>query len=117
MKVILTGSSGFIGHEVLKQCLEAPFITSIVALSRRDLPSSVTSNPKLRVTIMNDFLSYSDPILEDIKGANACIWYFQTPSYAERIIKLIFAIGHSARLECQITRWHEESVLIIHWLL
>lgn len=85
MKVILTGSTGFIGHEVLKQCLENPSITSIVALSRRDLPSSVTSNPKLKVTIINDFLSYSDPILEDIRGAKACIWYFQPHEYAEYI--------------------------------
>lgn len=85
MKVILTGSTGFVGLEVLKQCLESPSITSVVALSRRELPSSATSNPKLKVTIINDFLSYPDSVLEDIKGAKACIWYFQpgaVPYYA-----------------------------------
>ncbi|KAB8236567.1 putative nucleoside-diphosphate-sugar epimerase [Aspergillus alliaceus] len=74
MKVILTGSTGFIGCEVLKQCLQNPSITSIVAFSRRDLPPTVTHHPKLTVRIVNDFLSFSDAILEDIKGAGACIW-------------------------------------------
>ncbi|KAK2763767.1 hypothetical protein FQN54_009384 [Arachnomyces sp. PD_36] len=79
MKVILTGVTGFVGHEVLKQCLENPSITSVVALSRRELPSSVMSNPKLKVTIMNDFLSYSESTLEDLKGAKACIWSLGKP--------------------------------------
>ncbi|KAJ5736953.1 uncharacterized protein N7483_002078 [Penicillium malachiteum] len=70
MKVILTGSTGFIGNEVLQQCLQHPSITSIVALSRRDLPQ----HDKLKVAIMNDFLSYPDAVREEIKGADACIW-------------------------------------------
>ncbi|KAJ5723995.1 hypothetical protein N7488_002030 [Penicillium malachiteum] len=70
MKVILTGSTGFIGNEVLQLCLQHPSITSIVALSRRDLPQ----HDKLKVAIVNDFLSYPDTVREDIKGADACIW-------------------------------------------
>ena len=75
MKVILAGSTGFIGREVLEQCLQSPSITSIIALSRRDLPSSVARNPKVKVTIVEDFLSYPQSLLQDIKGAEACIWY------------------------------------------
>ncbi|KAJ6021054.1 hypothetical protein N7540_006558 [Penicillium herquei] len=70
MKIILTGSTGFIGNEVLQRCLQHPSITSIVALSRRDLPQ----HDKLKVAIMNDFLSYPDTVLEEVKGADACIW-------------------------------------------
>lgn len=76
MKIILTGSTGFIGHEVLDQCLHHPSITQIVALSRRDLPSEITREhaSKLKVVIVDDWLSYSDKVLNDLKGAEACIW-------------------------------------------
>ncbi|KAJ5182851.1 hypothetical protein N7492_000467 [Penicillium capsulatum] len=70
MKVILTGSTGFIGREVLNQCLHHPAITSVVALSRRDLPA----HDKLHVVIIDDFLVYPASAREIIKGADACIW-------------------------------------------
>jgi nucleoside-diphosphate-sugar epimerase len=76
MKVSLTGSTGFIGREVLEQCLQNARITSIIALSRRELSPSVTHNPKLKVLIMENFLSYSPSILREIRDAEACIWYF-----------------------------------------
>lgn len=86
MKVILTGSTGFVGREVLSQCLQHPVITSIVALSRRDLPA----HEKLQVAIVEDFLTYSDTIREEIKDADACIWYdgrsIENPSYGTRLI-------------------------------
>ena len=74
MKVILSGATGFIGSEALRQCLKAPTITSIVALSRRALPDSVAKNPKLKVVIMKDFTTYPDTVLEELAGAEACIW-------------------------------------------
>ena len=73
MKVILLGSTGFIGKAVLDRCLKTPAITSLIALSRRDLPEE-TANPKLTVVIIRDFKTYSDSILEELKGADACIW-------------------------------------------
>jgi hypothetical protein len=72
MKAILSGATGFIGLEALRQCLKSPSITSVVVLSRRGLPKSVTSNPKLKVIIMNDFTAYSDTVLEELAGAEAC---------------------------------------------
>ncbi|TVY85096.1 hypothetical protein LSUE1_G001384 [Lachnellula suecica] len=71
MKVILAGSTGFIGREVLAQCIRNPSISSIVALSRSELK---TVDPKLRVSIIKDFTAYSDSVLQDIKDADACIW-------------------------------------------
>ena len=72
MKIILTGSTGFIGSEVLSLALAHPGITSIVALSRRPLPSA--SHPKLRVVVMSDFLEYSPEVLEALEGAEGGIW-------------------------------------------
>ncbi|GKZ33192.1 hypothetical protein AbraIFM66950_002981, partial [Aspergillus brasiliensis] len=83
MKIILTGSTGFIGHEILGQCLHNPHITSIVALSRRPLPSrpatvlpntntnTNTKTPKLTVKLVDDFLTYPDTLLDELKGAEA----------------------------------------------
>ncbi|KAE8383467.1 hypothetical protein BDV26DRAFT_251791 [Aspergillus bertholletiae] len=83
MKVILAGTTGFVGQEILSQCLAHPSITSIIALCRRDLP---ITHPKLHVHRMKDqdFLSYSDPQLcTSLRGADACIWTLGiTPSRA-----------------------------------
>ncbi|KAF4615627.1 hypothetical protein G7Y89_g15280 [Cudoniella acicularis] len=74
MKIILTGSTGVIGTEVLAQCIAHPAITSIIVLIRRPLPDSVPSSPKLKVVIQKDFLSYPPSVLEEFVGAEACIW-------------------------------------------
>ncbi|KAI9813119.1 MAG: hypothetical protein M1827_004339 [Pycnora praestabilis] len=77
MKIILTGSTGFIGGEVLQHCLLSPSITSIIALSRRALPESVTKSSnaaKLKVVIPEDFSKYDDTVLDELRGAEACIW-------------------------------------------
>lgn len=73
MKVVITGATGFIGHEVLKQCIEHPRVTSIVVLSRRHPPRPVES-PKVEVVILDDFLEYSESTISRIRGADACIW-------------------------------------------
>lgn len=73
MKVIITGSTGFIGKSVFAQCLKNPAITALIALSRRDLPEAET-NSKLKVVIMKDFNFYPDDVLELMRGADACIW-------------------------------------------
>lgn len=74
MKVILAGSTGFIGREVLEQCIQHPSVTSIVALSRRPLPEPAASHPKVEVVVEEDFTSYSPSTLQAIQGAGACIW-------------------------------------------
>jgi N-acetyl-gamma-glutamylphosphate reductase len=75
MKVILTGATGFIGLEVLTQLLLHPTISSVVVLSRRALPSSIPQSPKLKTIIMDDFTKYPPPIMAELSGADACIWY------------------------------------------
>ena len=74
MKIILTGSTGFIGGEVLAQCLKNPAITLAVVLSRRELSKEI-SDPRLKVIIMKSFTQYPDSVLKELAGADACIWY------------------------------------------
>ena len=75
MKFILTGCTGFIGGEVIYQCLRNPSITSVVALTRRKLPETFTTNPKLKEVVMKDFNAYPESVLKELSGADACIWY------------------------------------------
>ncbi|KAI4247421.1 MAG: hypothetical protein L6R42_009607 [Xanthoria sp. 1 TBL-2021] len=71
MKILLAGSTGFIGREVLDQCLQHPSITSIVALSRRPLE---VKDPKLSVAVTPDFLKYPEDVMRKLEGVAACIW-------------------------------------------
>lgn len=72
MKIILTGSTGFIGQEVLLQCLSHPQITSLIVLSRRALP---VSDPKVKVVLLEDFTRIPEDVLEELKGSDGCIWF------------------------------------------
>lgn len=75
MKVILTGVTGFIGSEVFTQCCANPAITSIIALTRRPLSANITKDPQVEIIIMKDFITYSKEVIEQLEGADACIWY------------------------------------------
>jgi uncharacterized protein YbjT (DUF2867 family) len=75
MKVLLTGATGAIGQEALNQALLRPEITSVVALTRRSLPSDVSANSKLRTIIMEDFSNWTTKVLDEIKDADAMIWF------------------------------------------
>lgn len=95
MKIILTGSTGYVGSEVLRQCLSLPSVTSIISLSRRELD---ITHPKLRVILVKDFTHYSSEILSVIAGADACIYCLGTnvpvrPPELNRKINFDFAIG------------------------
>ena len=71
MKVILSGATGSIGGGVLKRLLAEDGVSSIIVLSRRELD---VKNDKLRTIIVEDFLKYKPEVLDQLKGAAACIW-------------------------------------------
>ncbi|KAJ5611337.1 hypothetical protein N7510_008056 [Penicillium lagena] len=73
MKIVLAGSTGFIGQEVLQQCLDSSKTTSVVVLSRRQLPAQKDHDKakKLRVVLVDDFLWYPDSVRDMIKDADA----------------------------------------------
>ncbi|ORY12195.1 hypothetical protein BCR34DRAFT_600761 [Clohesyomyces aquaticus] len=87
MKLVITGATGLVGTEVIRQSLSIPGITSVVALGRREVlaPSSVrpSADPsKLKSVILK---SFDEDLPEDVKnqlrGVNACIWLLAiTPS-------------------------------------
>ena len=84
MKVVLSGSTGYIGAEVLRQCLSHPSITSVIVLTRRD-PGNLADNPKAKVIIVKDFTSYDEPTIGELRTADAAIWCLGTKTGDERI--------------------------------
>ncbi|KAM3416338.1 hypothetical protein BST61_g7943 [Cercospora zeina] len=71
MKVILTGATGHIGGAVLQRLLAVPTVTSIIVLSRREL---TIQDAKLKTSIIKDFHHYEQDVLDQLAGAEACIW-------------------------------------------
>ncbi|KAL4962455.1 putative nucleoside-diphosphate-sugar epimerase [Aspergillus stella-maris] len=74
MKIILAGATGYIGQTLLNQCLAHPSVTSVLALTRREID---TKHPKLRTYIMSttDWTTYCTPALQsELRGASACLW-------------------------------------------
>ncbi|KAJ8062651.1 hypothetical protein OCU04_009173 [Sclerotinia nivalis] len=84
MKVVLSGSTGYIGGEVLTQCLNHPSITSVVVLTRRD-PEGAAENPKVKVIVVKDFMSYDESTTSELKTADAAIWCLGTYNGDEKV--------------------------------
>jgi len=76
MKIIITGGSGFIGTEVITQCLSNPAFSEVIALSRKPLSASLTKHEKLRTILMKDedWLDLGE-VVRQSEGVDACIWY------------------------------------------
>ncbi|KAK7424814.1 hypothetical protein QQZ08_008443 [Neonectria magnoliae] len=74
MKVIVTGATGVVGKEVVRQCLADPRITRLVILTRRAVSMDVESHPKTEVVMHQDFSRYPDDLLRRLQGASACLW-------------------------------------------
>lgn len=70
MKIIVTGATGMVGTELVRQAIADPAVEEIVALVRSNMPFS---HPKLRELIHTDFLNFEG--LEEIfRDADACVW-------------------------------------------
>ncbi len=76
MHLILTGATGAVGSSVLNQCLHSPSITKLSILSRRSRRpiELVKGNDKVDVIIHKNYNEYSKEVLDQLKGAQACIW-------------------------------------------
>jgi len=77
MKVIVAGGTGFIGGATLKRLAELPQVTSVVVLSRRELPTKLE---KVQTIIIKDFKQYDDDVLQQLTGAEACVWALGSPT-------------------------------------
>lgn len=83
MKIVIGGSTGFLGTELVRQALADPVITSIIGLSRREtiVPSPSVSYDKLKSIVCDNFDNYSDIIKNELHDVDACIWTIAvTPS-------------------------------------
>ncbi|CAO2649672.1 Nn.00g009640.m01.CDS01 [Neocucurbitaria sp. VM-36] len=87
MKLIITGASGFVATEVLRQALLLPSITSVVAVARNSVspPNGIpaANATKLKSVVVPDYATYPEDARKELEGANACIWTVAiTPSKA-----------------------------------
>ncbi|MFG1605076.1 SDR family oxidoreductase [Actinoplanes sp. NPDC049265] len=68
INVILTGATGFIGGEILRQLIERPDVGRVTCLTRRPIPPT---SAKVESIVVDDFTSYDS----DLLAANdACLW-------------------------------------------
>jgi uncharacterized protein YbjT (DUF2867 family) len=80
MKLIVTGATGFVGREVIRQSLSRSEITSVVAVARspvavpEKLPDGGDAS-KLKSVVIQDYELYPDDVKKEFVGAGACIWY------------------------------------------
>lgn len=74
MKVILAGSTGLIGSEVLSHLIQNKNITSIIILSRRPLPEIAARDSRIKVIVLSNFLVYEEEVRNELSGARAVLW-------------------------------------------
>jgi len=92
MKLIVTGATGFVGSEVVRQALRNPGVTSVIALARKPILPPENAGPnantsKLQSIVLENWTSpYPESVKEHIKGAGACIWALAvTPSASKEM--------------------------------
>jgi len=73
MHLILTGATGLVGSGVLHHMLQNPSISQISILSRRPVPQA-EGHSKAKTIIQKDFSSYSEDVLNELKGAEGVVW-------------------------------------------
>ena len=83
MKLVVTGATGFVATEIIRQSLSIPKITSVIALARRPVSPPLNLSPaadasKLHSAVLDNYGSYPDHVIKQLAGADACIWYAHT---------------------------------------
>jgi dTDP-4-dehydrorhamnose reductase len=77
MKLIIVGGTGLVATELIRQGLRSPEVSSLVALSRREVQPEVDKSNirKFKSVVVHDYAQYSDATKAALAGADACIWY------------------------------------------
>jgi uncharacterized protein YbjT (DUF2867 family) len=94
MKILVTGATGMVGSEVIRQALVDKDISEVYALVRTPLN---ISNPKLKVILHTNFQEYHNlnNVFSDIQ---ACIWclgisQFKVPADEYQVITYDYAVA------------------------
>lgn len=75
MKLIITGATGFVATEIVRQSLLHPRVTTVVAVARKPVPiPDGVDRTKLKNVVIKDYDQYLDAAREEFAGAAACIW-------------------------------------------
>lgn len=75
MKLVISGGSGFVATELIKQSLQLPLVTKLVVLSRKPISTPQgTDTSKLKNVILGDYEVYPQEARDEMAGANAYIW-------------------------------------------
>ena len=86
MKVLVVGATGAIGNTLLNHCLRRPEVTSVIAITRRPLPSTDTA--KLSNIIIPDFGALpgtEDAAWTKMADADALIWAMGSYTFDESV--------------------------------
>jgi hypothetical protein len=80
MKVLLTGATGFIGTEIIDQCIKHNYISHVYCLTRKTLDPKYATHKKITQVIHEDFSQYPDYLLDKLAnyGIEGCIWALGT---------------------------------------
>lgn len=70
MNLLITGATGMVGSELLRQAIIDNDVTSITALTRKPLD---IQHPKLKTVIHKDFLEYTS-LSSLFAGCDVCAW-------------------------------------------
>ena len=70
MKIMVTGATGMVGSEVIRQAVLDDRITSVVSVVRREV---VSEHPKVKHVVLGDFIDYA-PIAGELEGVGACLF-------------------------------------------
>jgi hypothetical protein len=73
MHLILTGATGLVGASVLHNMLAQESVSRISILSRRPV-AMAEGHEKAKVIIHKDYKTYDKALLEELKGAQGCVW-------------------------------------------
>jgi uncharacterized protein YbjT (DUF2867 family) len=70
MHLLVTGATGLVGAEVVRQAIIDDDITQVTCLVRRE---GTIQHPKLKYIVHNNFLDYSS-LVDVFRQQDACIW-------------------------------------------
>ncbi|KAH9904798.1 hypothetical protein F4778DRAFT_730824 [Xylariomycetidae sp. FL2044] len=74
MKLIVTGATGLVATEIIRQSLQRPEVTTLVAVARKPIQFGGNGSAKLKSVVVHDYDKYPDHVKAEFAGADACIW-------------------------------------------